>query len=290
MFAIMGVTGQVGGATAGALLATGQKVRAIVRNPEKAAEWKQRGAEIAIADYDDSAALAAAFQGVAGVFIMIPPNFTPAPGFPEAQKNLATLQTALLQAKPPKIVCLSSIGSEQPKDLGLITATHLQEQILGALPIPSAFLRAGWFMENNAWDLASASEQGKLFSYLQPLDREIPMVATEDIGRTAAKLLQESWNGNRYIEVAGPRNYSPNRIAATFTEILGKTVEAVVVPRADWQKNFVAQGMPADRTAPRMEMVDSFNSGWIHFDVAGTEHVKGTVELKQVLQKFVQAN
>jgi len=39
MFLVMGITGKVGGATAEHLLAHGKKVRALVRNREKAANW-----------------------------------------------------------------------------------------------------------------------------------------------------------------------------------------------------------------------------------------------------------
>ena len=57
MYAITGITGRVGGAIAENLLAQGEKLRAIVRNPEKAARWKERGAEVAVADVDDPNAL-----------------------------------------------------------------------------------------------------------------------------------------------------------------------------------------------------------------------------------------
>jgi NAD(P)H dehydrogenase (quinone) len=38
-------------------------------------------------------------------------------------------------------------------------------------------------------------------SFLQPLDKKVPMVATADIGRVAAGLLMESWTGVRIIEL-----------------------------------------------------------------------------------------
>jgi NAD(P)H dehydrogenase (quinone) len=46
MYAVMGITGNVGGAVARTLLAKGEKVRGIVRNPEKATEWQKQGAEL----------------------------------------------------------------------------------------------------------------------------------------------------------------------------------------------------------------------------------------------------
>src|SRR5882724_7394938 len=143
--------------------------------------------------------------------------------------TLASLHKALSEAPPKKVAYLSSIGSEQTHSLGLITSTHLLEEQLGSLPIPSAFLRAGWFMENSQWDVAAAREQGKFFSYLQPLDKRFSLVATEDIGRTGADVLLQEWSGSRYIEVAGPKQYSPHEIAEDFTLVLGHKVEAIAV-------------------------------------------------------------
>ena len=141
-----------------------------------------------IRDRNDPAALEAALHGVEGVFVMIPPNFAPAPGFPETRQILAGLRQALDAARPPKAVYLSSVGAQHPTGLGLITQLHILEQELGGLPIPGAFIRPAWFLENFQLDVASARDQGEIASFLHPLDKKFPMVATEDIGRLAGKV------------------------------------------------------------------------------------------------------
>jgi NAD(P)H dehydrogenase (quinone) len=284
MYAVMGITGQVGGAVAEDLLANGERVRAVLRDASKAAKWKERGVEIAIADFDDAGSLEKAFRGVDGVFVMTPPNYAPEPGLPEVRSKIATLRKALAAARPGKAVYLSSVGAEKDHGLGLITGSHLLEE-LSDLPIPGAFLRAAWFMENAQWDVASARE-GTLYSYLQPLERDFPLVATADIGRTASKVLRQKWEGARFIEVGGPKRYSPKDLAAAFAKAFGHEVKPVVVPRETWVETFVAQGTPADRTSYRVEMVDGFNSGWIDFGAPGTEHVTGTVELQDVITEL----
>jgi NAD(P)H dehydrogenase (quinone) len=286
MYAIMGITGRVGGAIAENLLAQGEKIRAIVRNLEKAAHWKDRGAEIAIADVDDPNALATAFEGADGVFLMVPPNFAPEPGFLELRKTLASYRAALAKALPKKAVYLSSIGAEQTSGLGLITGSHLLEQTPGDLPIAHAFLRAGWFMENHAWDVTTARSEGKIYSNLYPLDRKFSLVATADIGNAGADILRQEWTGIRYIEVAAAEQYSPKDIAQALSSALGHAVAAVAVPREKWTEFFEGQGMPTGRTEPRAEMVDGFNSGWIQFGVPGTEHVTGTTSLTSVMAKL----
>ena len=287
MYAVMGITGNVGGAVARSLLARGEKVRGIVRSQEKAGEWQKQGVELFKADYDDAEALTAAFSGVDGVFVMVPPNFAPAPGYVETKATLAVLHKALLKAQPPKAVYLSSIGAEQTSGLGLITGSHLLEQTMGDLPFPQAFLRAGWFSENSAGDVASARDEGRIQFQLYPLDRKFSLVATADIGKAGADSLTQIWKETRHIEVAGPEGTSPLEIAEAFADVLGRPVEAVAVPRDQWELLWVSQGMTEGRTAPRAEMVDGFNSGWIHFGVTGTEHVVGTTPLREVIADLV---
>jgi NAD(P)H dehydrogenase (quinone) len=82
MYAITGITGQVGGAVARCLLAATQGVRAVVRDADKGRDWAARGCEVAHAEITDVAALTAAFTGAEGVFVLLPSNFAPTPGFP----------------------------------------------------------------------------------------------------------------------------------------------------------------------------------------------------------------
>ena len=57
MYAITGITGKVGGAVARSLLAERLPVRAVLRDEVKAAEWRTRGCDIALAEMDDAYAL-----------------------------------------------------------------------------------------------------------------------------------------------------------------------------------------------------------------------------------------
>lgn len=115
--------------------------------------------------------------------MLIPPIFDPTPGFPEVRAIIAAVTTAIETAKPPKVVCLSTIGA-QAMQPNLLNQLGLVEKALGALPTPVCFLRAAWFMENAAWDVAPARDLGVVPSFLQPLDKPVPMVATADIGHS----------------------------------------------------------------------------------------------------------
>ncbi|SAL25217.1 NmrA family protein [Caballeronia cordobensis] len=284
MYVITGITGQVGGALAEALLQQGRPVRAVVRDEKKGAAWAARGCDMALADMADADALASAFEGAQGVFILPPPEFDPAPGFPEARAVIDAIVAAVKRAKPRKIVCLSTIGA-QAAHSNLLTQRTLLEDALRDQPIPVTFLRPGWFMENCAWDVESARSEGIVRSFLQPLDRAIPMIATEDIGRLAAKLLQEEWTGARVVELEGPRRTSPDDIAAAFSQVLGRPVRAQAVPRDSWEALFVSQGM--QHPMPRIRMLDGFNEGWIDFEGSRETIVKGATPLVDVIRRLV---
>jgi NAD(P)H dehydrogenase (quinone) len=285
MYAIMGITGQIGGVVARALLAMKQPVRAIVRDTAKGQAWSDRGCEVALATIENAASLAAAFQGTEGVFILVPPNFDPLPKFPEAQTIGETLRTALAQAKPARVVYLSTIGA-QAKESNLLTQHTIIEKIIGEEPIPITFLRPAWFMENSSWDVAPAKVQGVIPGFLQPLDKQVPMVATVDIGRVAAELLQETWSGRRVVELEGPKRVTPNEIAATFTKLLGRPVRMEAVPRESWEALFRSQGMK--NPIPRIRMLDGFNEGWIDFEYGEAVSRKGSVELEIVLKALIE--
>jgi uncharacterized protein YbjT (DUF2867 family) len=100
MYAVMGITGQVGSVVAEALLARGKQVRAIVRDPQKAAAWAERGVEMAAADYDDAVALETAFRGIKGVFVMIPPNFAPLQTFVKLGRRSKPSARRLIMPSP----------------------------------------------------------------------------------------------------------------------------------------------------------------------------------------------
>jgi len=147
------------------------------------------------------------------------------------------------------------------------------------------FLRAAWFMENAAWDVDSA-KNGLIQSYLQPLDRAVPMISTDDVGRAAAALLQERWEGKRVVELEGPRRVSPNALAAAFAKALGTPVRAEVVPREQWESIFRTQGMK--NPIPRIQMIEGFNAGWIDFADRGAHARKGSISIDQAITTLIQ--
>jgi uncharacterized protein YbjT (DUF2867 family) len=284
IFAITGITGQVGGEVARNLLAAHQTVRGVVRDVSKCKKWAERGCELVSADINDAAALTDALKGVDGAFILVPPNFDPSPDFSEARTLAATLSSAFVAARPRRVVYLSTIGAQATRP-NLLTQHTIIEQALRKLPMAITFLRPAWFMENFTWDVAPA-KNGAIQSFLQPLDKLFPMVATSDIGRLAAELLQETWEGQRVIELEGPQRVTPTEVATTFAKLLGRPVRIEEVPHVTWETLFKSQGMK--NPEPRIQMLDGFNEGWIEFEGKEASSRKGKVTLETVLRTLIE--
>lgn len=281
MYAITGITGQVGGAAARHLLSLGLPVRAVVRDAAKGRFWSDQGCEVALADMEDAEALARAFSNVAGAFVLPPSEFDPQPGFPEARAVITAVRQALDAARPARVVCLSTVGAQAAQP-NLLSQRTLMEEALATLPLPVSFLRPAWFLENLAWDIAQARAQGVLSSYLQPLERAVPMVATADVGRVAAQLLVQQGSVPCFVELEGPERLSQHDIAAALSTALGRPVRAEAVPRENWGAIFRAQGMRDP--VPRIQMLDGFNEGWIAFEGSDATVRKGSVGVAQVLR------
>lgn len=164
MYAITGITGQVGGELARTLLAADESVRAVVHDVKKGQEWAALGCEVALAEMEDASALADGFTGATAVFILPPSEFDPEPGYPEARAVINNIVEALRAAKPRRVVCLSTIGADAKQD-NLLSQRGVMEAALRELQIPLTILRPAWYIDNAAWDVASACDTGLIQIY-----------------------------------------------------------------------------------------------------------------------------
>lgn len=102
-------------------------------------------------------------------------------------------------------------------------------------------------------------------------------------------MLVGGWSGRKVVELGSP--VSPDDLARAMAEVLGRPVTAQAVPQERWTATFESFGMPPgttgpyEDTGPYEEMIDGFNSGWIHFGVPGTEPIAGQVTAAQVFAR-----
>ncbi|WP_342241358.1 NmrA family NAD(P)-binding protein [Inquilinus sp. OTU3971] len=285
MFAIVGATGRIGGAAAGQLRRRGHDVRAVVRDPGKAGALAEAGCEIAVADIADTRALTAALTGAEGVLAVVPLAPSRGDAAAEARGLVDSLARALEAARPPRTVAISDYGAQHPDGTGVTLIFHHLEQRLADLPGVS-FLRSAEHMQNWARSLRAAAATGVLASLHHPLDKRFPTVSAPDVGRIAADLLAAAEAPPRSLHAEGPQRYTPMDVAAALAGPLGRPVQAVALPRGQWDQALAAGGPSEGYVRLITELYDAHNAGRI--EVEGGEVRRGTTSLAEVLAALVR--
>ncbi len=285
MFAVAGVSGHTGKVVAETLLAQKKPVRVIVRDAAKGEEWKRRGAEVAVADLEDAEALTRALRGADGAYLLLPPMMGSTDVRRDSARKTAAFAKAIDAAGVGHLVFLSSIGSQHAAGTGPILTTHDAEVALGKTRAAVTFLRAPYFMENLGGSLY-ALDKGEFPVFLRA-DRAIPMIASQDIGAAAARLLLEGGQGHSVVELHGPRDYSPNDAAAALSKITGKTVTAKQGPEEAMIPALTGAGLSPHWAGLFQEMTHGMNTGHIAFEGGKARSAKGSTELEVVLRQLV---
>jgi len=288
-YAVFGVTGRTGAATADALLRSGQPVRVVLRDPAKGRPWAERGAEIAVADLTDLASMTRALNQVRGAYVVNPQQYDREDMFELADLIADITARAAIAAGVPRLVALSSVGADRENGTGWIMMNRIFEQRLAVAGIPTIFLRAAYFMENWAPMVEQAVRSGTLPTFLAPAQRPIPMVATVDVGSAAAALLQEAGSENRAVILSGPEEYAPNDVAAIVTARLGKPVGVTVLPETEWSIALADAHFSKAALAGFIEMTRALNSS--HTNIKSDSSVVqwlGTTTLERVIVELAQ--
>jgi uncharacterized protein YbjT (DUF2867 family) len=268
-----------------ALLEAGETVRVVVRDAAKGAVWKEKGAEVAVADVADAKALQAAFQGADGVYLVVPPNYASNTVLADQRRVVDAYAAALEAVRPKHVVLLSSVGAQHERGTGPIQLLHYAEQRLQRLDgVALTALRAAYFQENWAGVLPLAKAEGILPAMLQP-GKKLPMVATEDIGRIAAEALRQGPSAAGVIELAGPVDYETAEVAAAASKSLGKPVQRIDVPAEGIVPALQQAGLTADMAGLYREMIGALNDGKVTW--AGTPR-RGRVALEETIAKLLQ--
>src|SRR5580700_10933145 len=227
MYVVAGVSGNTGKVVADTLLRQKQPVRVLVRSADKGAPWKARGADVRVVGLDDVAALTAALEGAKGAYLLLPPQMSSIDARSDNARRTDGYVKSIHASGTPHVVFLSSIAAQHPRGTGPIGSVHDAEVALPKSGATFTFVRAAYFQENLAGSLYGLAN-GVLPTFITP-DRPIAMVATRDIGTTGAKARLEGPSAQHsVIELSGPREYSPNDVAAVLKRITGKELEVAI--------------------------------------------------------------
>ena len=288
MFVVVGATGNTGSAVVETLLSRKQSVRIVVRSADKGEAWKAKGAEIAVASLDDVSALAKAFEGTKGVYLLVPPNYGAAAWLVDQRARMDCTADAVRKSGIGHVVFLSSIGGHIAEGTGPIRAARYGEQVLGGAVKNLTILRPCYFMDNWAPVLGAAKGQGVLPTFIAP-QAMVPMISARDIGRVGAEQLIAGGKGKQIVELAGPEDYSPDQVAVALGQILGKSVTAQHAPLSAVVPTFKSFGFSDEAAKLFEEMYTSFSTGAIGYEHPASV-IRGRVTLAEALKGFVKVS
>jgi uncharacterized protein YbjT (DUF2867 family) len=213
MLLVTGATGHIGRELARELDAKGAKFRVLVRDPARAAGLPER-AERVIGNLGQSATLAPAFDGVDGLFLLVPGI-----GTDHAAHALAAAQAVGLR----HIVHLSSyavIGDPMP---AMGRWHHEREQMVRASGIPATILRPSGFMTNALDWLPTIREAGYVMDPVGP-GRAAP-IDPADIAAVAALVLTEDGHQGAEYALTGDQLLTVTEQVRILAAAIGHNIE-----------------------------------------------------------------
>jgi uncharacterized protein YbjT (DUF2867 family) len=275
MIAVAGVSGHTGRAVADTLLSQGASIRVIVRDAQKGAEWKARGADVAVASLNDAKALTEALRGTSAAYLLIPPAYSESDMLAAQAVTRDAIVAAIAASGVRHVVFLSSTGAQQPAGTGPVRTLHHAEQALKNSATPISILRAPYFLDNWAAVLPVVTTQNVLPSFLL-LDKAIETAATADIGEYAATLLGDPQPAaTRILEFGGPRKLTPRDVASDLSVLTGRQITPLQVPLDQVVPTFTRFGLSLNGAQLVEEMYEAMASARMDFESSGAPHVRG---------------
>lgn len=224
--AVIGATGQQGGAVVDALLKHSTPIRAITRNPhgDKARTLARGGVEVVYADLEHVETLRAAFDGAAAAFAMTTHDGPDGPTREVAHGKV--IAAAAAAARLPFLVYSSVGGVDRGSGVPHFESKHRIEQLLHDA-VAAAFVRPTFFMETLRLMIRRDGDSTLLAMPL-PKDCPVQMISVRDIGRTAAALLLLG-QAVAPVEIAGDE-LTGEQVAERIADQLGSPITYLPLP------------------------------------------------------------
>lgn len=252
MFLVIGATGNIGKQVVGALAGAGAGVRALVRDPGKAAVLL--GGKVALyrGDLAHPDTLEPALAGVQKALLLSSAD-------PEQVRLQGNVIRAARQAGVRHVVKMSVIGASLESPVALARWHALTEKELESSGLPYTHLRAHFFMQNVLMFSPSIARQNVFHAPMG--DGAISMVDLRDVAAVAAAVLTQSGHEGKAYEVTGPEALSFWDVAAKLSVAVGRSIQYVDVPVEHARREMRASRMPDWLAESLLGMYGLFRAG-----------------------------
>ena len=277
-FLVTGSTGKTGAYAVRQLRERGAQVRALVHHEdERSANLAAAGAEIAVADMLDLAAVTAATRGITAAYFTYPIL----PGLLEATAVFAQAASA---SGIGAAVNMSQISARPGAASNAARQHWLAERILDWSPVPVTHLRPTFFAE---WLVTSYQPDGTL-----PLpfgDGRHAPIAAEDQARVSTAILEDpAPHAGQVYPLFGPTEMNHYEIAEEMSKALGKPVTYQPVSLDEFTERLRIRGFNEHTIQHLRSVAIDYRNGVF----AGTNDIVKTVGGRdpQTVREFVTRN
>jgi uncharacterized protein YbjT (DUF2867 family) len=250
--------GKVGSETVRLLARQGTPVRILLRDPAKAADLAEVGAEIAVGDLDASASIDAAMAGISTVVLV-------SPAVPAQELNV--IGAAARAGAGHVIKATSKASADSP-----IARRRGQAEIeagLVASGIPHTLLRSNAYMQNTLM-LAPAIAATSSFGSAAGKGRT-GMVDARDVAAVAAQVAASpAAHADQAYWLSGPEPISNYDVAAILSRLLGRTITYREITFDENRDAMIRAGVPApiaEMNAQAFSLTADGDAEWITDDV-----------------------
>ncbi|HEY0812119.1 MAG TPA: NmrA family NAD(P)-binding protein [Pseudonocardia sp.] len=259
MILVTGATGKVGSAATGVLAQRGVPVRALVRDPEKAAALAQAGAEIAVGDFDDRASLDKAVLGVSTLVLV-------SPAVPE--QELAVIAAAARAGVEHVVKATSKASPDSP--VGRRRGQARIEAGLAASELAHTLLRSNAYMQNFL-ALAPLIRTRHRFASSAGTGR-VGLIDARDVGAVAAEIAANPDRlGGRTYWLTGPELLSYGDAATTLSAVTGHEITFETRGEEQDRAAMITAGVPqavATDNARAFSLISEGDAAWMTDDAA----------------------
>lgn len=261
---ITGANGMTGRAVMAALRGRGARVRAMASRHASALALREAGAdETAIARFDDVASLAAAMEGIDTVF-HVPPRMKPQ----EVDNGLNVIAAA--RAAGARVIALHSVINSQVQAIDFHNHKRLVEEAAITSGLPWIIFQPTNYMQNVAWNWDRMLSHGE-FVFPYSAEVKVSWLDLDDYAQGVARALTEPGFEYGVYEAASVRQpLTRHQLAATWSQVLGRTIRALAMPLGDYMVLPHWQGRDPREMALLRTMFEEFDR---HGAPGGNWHV-----------------
>lgn len=235
MILVTGATGTAGSEVVRALRARGARVRAFVRDAEKARQLLGHDVELAVGDFADPSSVRAALESAEAMLLSCADD-------PRRVGWETSTIDAAVEAGIRRIVKLSTIGAAPGAPVAFWDWHGRVEDHLRSSGVSAVILQSSFYMSNLLAAAEQVASEGRL--YAPAGEARVAMIDPRDVGAAAAAALTGASEDGRTHVITGPEAITWGQIAAELSSAAGGEVEFVDVPDEVAKQGLIAAGTP----------------------------------------------